>query len=234
MSDFQISGSIPERRFVPLARDATDTVLIVDDHPALRFAFRQLLQRVLIRSEIEEVGTGADAVAQFEHLRPVLTLIDLDLPDIDGLDLVRRLRRLDRDALLLVVSAMDENLYAHRARLAGANGFVSKNRGIEVLEAALHSVKNGMECFPSGIPRGANRADPISGLSGREMNIVRCLSKGMRNKDIAAALFISEKTVSTHKLRIFRKVGVRNVIELQQVFATSGDRTMQEAAPENG
>ncbi|MCS6766085.1 MAG: response regulator transcription factor [Candidatus Protistobacter heckmanni] len=199
--------------------------LVIDDHPAIRVAVRHTVERLGLFSEVREADSGTDALTKFRIHPALLVVLDLDLPGMDGLDLIRRLRASNREAKFLVYSGLDEEIYAVRAQKAGANGFISKLRPIELIETAAHSILNGIDCFPAAVFANGSRpdADAIHKLSNREMMILSHLIKGRSNKDIAIALCIDAKTVSTYKRRILDKTGAKNLVELLRLCREQWD-----------
>lgn len=204
-------------RFYPVSGFTTQQrpVLIVDDHPAIRVAVRSAMTKLDGVDHIIEAADGPDAVEKFKKYQPLLVILDLNLPGMDGLSLMRHLIASGQHSKYLVYSGLDANIYATRARKAGANGFISKMHGLEIIESAARSVINGVDCFPMGT---SELQEPdqtaIHRLSNREMTILSYLIKGVSNKEIADKLFIDAKTVSTYKNRILKKTKAKNVVDL--------------------
>ncbi len=137
-------------RLHPMAELAQQrcSVLIVDDHPAIRVAVRSMLVKLEIIGQIIESSNGPDALDQFKKYQPLLVILDLSLPGMDGLSLIRHLASSGHSAKYLVYSGLDPNIYAARARKAGANGFIRKVYGLEMIESTARSILNGVNCFP--------------------------------------------------------------------------------------
>lgn len=139
--------------------------------------------------------------------RPKLAIVDINLPNLDGLELVRRVRAQRRDIGLVVTSAQTTGNEARLAFLAGANAYVPKSEATSVLTAALLLAARGYLSFPASA-MGPSEGAGLATLTQREMRVNQLLAEGHRNTEIAKRLGISPKTVSTFKHRILRKVGL--------------------------
>jgi len=199
------------------------SVVIVDDHPAIRMAVRSVLQAGEKLTVVGEAENGPEAITMVRELRPALVILDLDLPRMNGLELIERLRTIDPALKLLVLSAQQESIFATRALQAGANGFMSKSEDMSAIVQASMSVLAGYSVFPSsalvslsGAP-GTSTATLIRSLSDRELTVMQHLARGQSNKEIADTLLISNKTVSSYKTRIFEKLGITTLVELLDI-----------------
>lgn len=197
------------------------TILIVDDHPALRLALRAQLSQLLGVKRIHEADNGQAAIDAVRQFKPDLVILDLDIPRMSGLDAVPRMRALHPPVRVLVLTAQDPVPFAARAFQAGAHGFVSKTQELDAIVRCVESVLGGFTVFPSNSPRDAPRdsqvVDDDEGLrklTDKEMEILRMLARGMTNKAIGKALFISNKTVSSYKTRIMDKLGAESLVDL--------------------
>lgn len=191
-------------------------VVVIDDHPIVR----KMLVNVL-NTEYELVGECSDGEAGLQlvqELRPDLVILDLELPKLDGLSVIRGIRAQQPGARILVLSAKPEMVMANHTRIAGANGYVNKNRGVEELCGVVRAVLLGYDCFPAG-SCGGGRDVALNGLSPREVEVLQYLARGLSNKGIAARLGLSDKTVSTYKTRVLDKLGVTSLAALIE-FAT--------------
>lgn len=191
-------------------------VIVVEDHPAMRLAIRSLLAQ---DSQFEIVGEAADGNAGLNLVRqhkPDLVILDLNLPGMDGMDLLARVHIFDENIRLLVLSSQDERLYANRVEAAGGHGFVSKNKDTTAILNAARMLVAGYRCFPErplGAP-GQSGDDPVAALTPRELVVLRSLVRGLSNKQIAEELFLSQKTVSTYKTRILEKLQLNSLVDL--------------------
>lgn len=195
-------------------------VLIVDDHPSIRFALKIQLEKILGIERILEADNGQAAmnIARVERLD--LIIIDLDIPLINGLKLITLVHAIDPHIKLLVLSGQDGAVYAGRARQAGAHGFISKCNTINEFARATELVLAGYSCFPDNLHNASRRGHPVTDLNAgriltdKELIILRHLAAGQSNKQISTQLYISNKTVSSHKSRIMEKLQVRTLVEL--------------------
>lgn len=195
-------------------------ILIVDDHPSIRTAIRIHLESIIGIGDIAEADNGQIALDHMRHDHFSLIIVDLDMPRISGLDLIHRIRSLSPDSRILVLSAQNQDIYASRAMEAGANGFISKTSEVCHITRAIEMVLSGFTCFPvtSTDAPGAHQHRPHTAqsavLTNKELAILRYLASGFSNKDISEKLFISNKTVSTHKTRIMDKLHAGTLVEL--------------------
>jgi two-component system, NarL family, response regulator EvgA len=203
------------------------TILIVDDHPAFRLVIKTHLSKLLGVDDVFEAENGQAAVELARQHLPDLAILDLDIPRINGLDVIPRLKLAHPDIRVLVLSGQDPSTFAPRAMRAGAQGFVGKSQEMKEIMRGVEAVMAAYTVFPMNI--GAAGTGPISAvgdeeeklklLSDKELMILQMLSKGMSNKTIGDALFISDKTVSTYKGRIQEKLGLSSLAGLIE-FAT--------------
>lgn len=198
-------------------------VLLVDDHPLVRVGLRTVLQRRFPGITIDEAGTAAEALTLAADAPPGLVLIDVNLPRINGLQLLRRIRARDKQIKTIVVAAEADPWVVNEALKAGADGFVSKSHSHEALEKAiLVVVGNGSFLCPEAQAAleqrehlGHQLAVPGPGiLSQRERQVLRLIARGENTKTIAALLRLSPKTVETHRQHITRKLGTSNAAAL--------------------
>ncbi|WP_293760204.1 response regulator transcription factor [uncultured Aquitalea sp.] len=203
-------------------------VVIVDDHPAICLAVKSVLESSGKYKVVADCDNGQSAIETMRENRVDLMVVDLNIPRIGGLDLIKRLKTQQPDTKMLVLSAHDESVYASRSMQAGADGYVSKTRDLGSVVSAADVVMAGYSFFPRGVVAGIKMEDGktqdtrINKLSDRELSVLQHLVQGLSNKDIAERLFISNKTVSTYKVNIFEKLGISNVVELTD-FARSNN-----------
>jgi two-component system, NarL family, response regulator LiaR len=186
-------------------------VLLAEDHAVVREGTRQLLER---DESIEVVGEAADgqaAVALATELLPDVVLLDLNLPLLNGIDATKEIRALPNPPHVLILSAYDDQDYVHAAMNAGANGYLVKIATIRDIIAAIHAVSQGeVVLHPAAAQRFfAQRSDVGRGvLSARELEVLWQAARGVRNKEIGAALSLSTRTVEAYFTSIFNKLGV--------------------------
>lgn len=183
-------------------------IVVIDDHPIVV----KMLTNVL-HAEYELVGESGDGetgLRLVQSLQPDLVIVDLELPKLDGLSLIRTIRAKQPQTRVLVLTAKPGEVMANHTRIAGASGYVSKSRGIEELRSVVKAVLIGYDCFPAGSCE-VGRDLALNGLSPRELEVLQYLARGMNNKGIAVRLKLSDKTVSTYKTRVLDKLGVSSL-----------------------
>lgn len=198
------------------------TILIVDDHPAFRLVIKTHLLQILGVTGVIEAENGQLAVETARLNAPDLAILDLDIPRINGLEVIPRLKLAHPSIRVLVLSGQDPSNFAPRAMRSGAQGFVGKSQEMREIMRGVEAVLAGYTVFPmstGGAGAGASSGpcdeeQKLKLLSDKELMILQMLSKGMSNKTIGDALFISNKTVSSHKTRIMQKVRVKSLVEL--------------------
>jgi two-component system, NarL family, response regulator, fimbrial Z protein, FimZ len=188
-------------------------IVIIDDHPMIRGTIAAVMRADPELVVVGESGDGEDGLAMVLAERPDLVILDLDLPRLDGLSMLRRIRAHDDQMRILVLSAKPEQVMAAHTRLAGANGYVGKSREIGELLTAARSVLFGYDCFPAEIVQ-TGKEGGLEWLSPREVEVLQYLVRGVTNKDIAERLFLSDKTVSTYKTRLREKLGLSSLAGL--------------------
>jgi two-component system invasion response regulator UvrY len=201
-------------------------VLVVDDHAVVRDGLRRLLV-TLPQAEIFEAATGREALSFVQRQPPDLILLDLHLPGIGGIELLRRLLVISPTVRILVFSMHAETMYAARALQAGARGYVSKNASPEELQLALHRVIDGGRYVEREIAQelalhGPVDADPWNKLTERDLEILRLLSEGRSLAQIAAAIAVSYKTVANVCTQIKAKLGVTRTADLVRLSIEMG------------
>ncbi len=188
-------------------------IVIIDDHPMIRGTIADVLRADPELELIGECGDGEDGLKMILAENPDLVILDLDLPRLDGLSMIRHIRAQNIKIYILVLSAKPEHVMAGYTRAAGANGYVGKGREISELVTALKTVLFGYDCFPADTANSASE-NGLSALSAREVAVLQYLARGVSNRDIASRLFLSDKTVSTYKSRIQEKLGVSSLAAL--------------------
>jgi two-component system, NarL family, invasion response regulator UvrY len=201
-------------------------VLVVDDHAVVREGLRRLLV-ALPNVEIFDAATGREALAFVQRQQPDLILLDLHLPGIGGIELLRRLISMSPAVRILVFSMHAETMYAARALQAGARGYVSKNASPEELQIALNRVIEGGRYVEREIAQelavhGPVDADPWNRLTERDLEILRLLSEGRSLAQIAAAIGVSYKTVANICTQIKAKLGVTRTADLVRLSIEMG------------
>jgi DNA-binding NarL/FixJ family response regulator len=184
------------------------TVLVVDDHPIMRLGIAAIINAQPDMKVCSQAGSGEDAVRMFREHRPDVTLMDLRLPRMSGLDALRAIRREDPNAKCVVLTTYEGDEDIHQALAAGAAGYIIKAMSHETLVDALRRVHSGTKFLPSPVARSLAARTPNSDLSPREREVLSLMAQGNSNKEIAAALGITEATVKSHVSVILERLGV--------------------------
>lgn len=234
----------PERERIMLAdsKEITGTVentasapvefLIVDDHPIFRYGLRRLLESEPGFKVAGEAGDGRQAIALARELSPHVVILDLGLPDRDGLEVLHELSALDPRPRIVILTVAIERPNIARAFQLGASAIVLKEAASELLIESVRTVLTGgywvgretvsdvVQLLQRFLPRGTGPTRQNFGLSPREIQVVAAIAAGYSNREIAHKLSLSEQTVKHHVTNIFDKVGVSNRMELV-LFAVS-------------
>jgi len=195
-------------------------IMLVDDHAIVRAGFRRLLEQQLNYQVIAEAGDAETAYALFVEHQPDVVVLDLTMPGVSGLDLVRRMVMRQSSARILVFTMHDDAQLAERAIQHGARGYVTKSSAPEVLAAAVADMMAGRVAFSPDIAQSlaiskvTGEGDPLAALSAREFEIFRLIARGQTLSSIASLLSLSVKTVANYHSLIKQKLGVASDVEL--------------------
>jgi len=216
----------------------TIRVLVVDDQSMVRAGFRLLLADEPDLEVVAEASNGLEAVAQAARFHPDVILMDIRMPQLDGLEATRRILAADPAARVLVLTTFNLDEYVYEALRAGASGFVLKDDPPEQLIAAVRTIAGGEALLSSAVTRRViehftqlHRQPPpaaVESLTAREMEVFGLITRGLSNAEIGAELFISDTTVKTHVTRLLQKLDLRDraqaiVLAYQTgLFDTSG------------
>jgi DNA-binding NarL/FixJ family response regulator len=211
-------------------------VLIVDDQALVRAGFRMILDAEPDIDVVGEAGDGAEGVAQARRLKPDVVLMDIRMPELDGIEATRRLLadRAGAGTRVLILTTFDLDEYVYEGLRAGASGFLLKDTPPEELVAAIHVVAGGeallspsvtrrvIEEFvrrPSPVPSAATGLDD---LTARETEVLTLMARGLSNAEIAGDLVVSETTVKTHVAHVLMKLGLRDRVQAVVLAYESG------------
>jgi DNA-binding NarL/FixJ family response regulator len=201
----------------------TIRVLVADDQSMVRAGFRMLLAGEEDIEVVAEATNGREAVDKAARFRPTVILMDIRMPELDGLEATRRILAADDAARILILTTFDLDEYVYEALRAGASGFVLKDDSPEQLLAAIRTVAAGDALLSPTITKRViekfahlPRPEPPKGLdelSERELEVFRLIARGLSNGEIGEELFISETTVKTHVTHILQKLGLRDRVQ---------------------
>jgi DNA-binding NarL/FixJ family response regulator len=182
-------------------------VLIVDDHPIMRFGIAAIIGSGGM-TVVGQVGTGADAVRMHRQLLPDVTLMDLRLPDISGVEAIRQIRSHTPDAKIVVLTTYEGDEDIRQALEAGAGGYLIKGMSHNVLLKAVQQVYRGSRFLPHAVIETLQAKMPGSHLSQREREVLQLMFRGKSNREIAEELQIKEATVKSHVSVILMRLNV--------------------------
>ena len=198
----------------------TVRVLVVDDQSMVRAGFRLLLADEPGIEVVAEAGNGLEAVAQAARFRPDVIMMDIRMPELDGLEATRRILAADSAARILILTTFDLDDYVYEALRAGASGFVLKDDPPEQLIAAVRTIAGGEALLSPAITKRViqhftrlhRQAPPraVDSLTSREMEVFGLITQGLSNAEIGQKLFISDTTVKTHVTRLLQKLDLRD------------------------
>ncbi len=204
------------------------SALVADDHPVVRIGMRRLLETNDI-GVVAEAATGEEAYRLYDIHRPDMVLMDMRMPGIGGLEAVRRIRRRDADAKIMMLSISDSDALFSQAVGMGVAGYLTKSAAPGEIVAAVRRVAAGEKHFDTalagrlfGSGSGAASSSVLSVLTPREFEVFRLLAEGHSVNDIAAILSISPKTAGVHHTRIMHKLDIRSPAQLVRLAFQQG------------
>jgi DNA-binding NarL/FixJ family response regulator len=207
----------------------TITVLLAEDHQIVREGFRSLLQH---ESDIEVVGeaeTGRQAVQLTRKLRPAVVVMDIAMPLLNGLEATRQIRKECPDTKVLILSAHNDDAYVEQVAALGAAGFLLKQTSSHVLAEAIREVQKGNKFYSPAISKRVHDRSQASltrgstnRLSSREVEVLQLIAEGKPNKQVAAELGVSFKTVDKHRQHLMAKLNIHDIAGLTRYAITEG------------
>ena len=202
----------------------TIRVVVADDQEIVRTGLRMILDAQPGIEVVGEAADGREAVDAARRLRPDVCLLDIRMPDLDGIEATRRILAADQPPAVVVITTFDLDEYVYGALRAGAKGFLLKDAGPDLLVQAIHAASEGdaliaprvtarlLEAFSDN--RRASPREPSEPLTAREEEVVVTVARGRTNAEIAQDLHISLSTVKTHMTSLMAKLGARNRVEI--------------------
>ncbi len=199
-------------------------VLLADDHSIVRAGLRRILEESGDIEVVAEAADGREAINKVQAEAVDVAVIDISMPGLDGLEVVRQLRALQPDLPILILTMHEEEQYVVRALSAGAMGYLTKRGAPEQLVHAIRKVHAGgrylcdtaAESLAERLAAGSVGRDVLDSLSTREMQVLRFLALGKTVREIAETYHISPKTVDTYRFRLLKKLNLRNNAELSR------------------
>ena len=209
-------------------------VIVADDQALVRGGFRMILDAQRDIEVVDEAADGRQAIAKARELQPDVVLMDIRMPELDGLEATRRLRAAGDGSRVLILTTFDADEYVYEAMKAGASGFLLKDVRPEQLADAVRTVAAGeallapaitrrlIEQFVRRPPPGAERPRELELLTVRELDVLVLVARGLSNGEIARALFLTEATVKTHLTHILTKLELRDRVQAVVLAYESG------------
>jgi DNA-binding NarL/FixJ family response regulator len=197
-------------------------VLSVDDHPLLQQGIAAVINNQPDMSIVAEASNGRDAIQQYRLHRPDVTLMDLRLPDMSGIDAMIAIRTEFSDARILILTTFEGDVEIKRALAAGARGYMLKSMHPKEMVEVIRQVHAGKKRIPSEVAAHLAEHMGEETLTAREIDVVKHIANGNRNKDIAEKLFISEETVKAHIKHIMEKLGASDRTQAVSIAVRRG------------
>jgi DNA-binding NarL/FixJ family response regulator len=210
------------------------TVLLAEDHQIVREGFRSLLKHERDIEVVGEAETGRQAVALVKKLRPAVVVMDIAMPLLNGLEATRQIRKDCPDTRVLILSAHSDDAYVEQMMGLGAAGFLLKQTSSHILATAIREVQNGNTFFSPDVSKRLRNRDQKSldregnlktrsnRLSSREVEVLQLIAEGKPNKQVAAELGVSFKTVDKHRQHLMSKLDIHDVAGLTRYAIAEG------------
>jgi DNA-binding NarL/FixJ family response regulator len=197
-------------------------VLIADDHVTVLEGLAAMIGRQPDMVVVAEAADGQEAIDLWLTHRPEVTLLDLRMPKLDGVDVIEEIRKRDSSARIIVLTTYETDTEILRAIKAGTKAYLLKDARREELLDCIRRVNRGETCIPTSLIEKVATGLSSEALTGRELNVLELLARGKSNKEIGVSLYISETTVKSHLRSIFRKLNVLSRTEAISVASRRG------------
>lgn len=200
-------------------------ILIADDHAMVRDGVKNLIKQNKDYRVVGEAASGQEALEQYELLKPDLIILDISLPDMNGMEISKKILAGDPTANIIILSMYDDEDYISSCLEFGVKGYVVKNESSSELDYAIKTVLQGRNYFSrqaqnvifrkysQNVNKKKQREDLVK-LTNREIEIVKLIAEGLTSQQMADKLFISPRTVETHRANLMKKMSVKNAVEL--------------------
>lgn len=210
------------------------TVLIADDHMVVREGLRKLLEAEKDIEVVGEASNGRNAVEQALKLHPDVVVMDIAMPQMNGLEATRQLRKVVPEAKVIILSAHSDDAYVEGVMALGANGYLIKQSSSHVLSEAIREVQKGKDFFSPSVSKRLNKRDKksvdrnglpnakMACLSSRELEVLQRIAEGEANKEMAINLGISIKTVEKHRDHLMSKLDIHDTAGLTRYAIAAG------------
>jgi DNA-binding NarL/FixJ family response regulator len=211
------------------------SILLADDHAVVRDGLRALLRQHADLAVVAEAGTGSEAVRQALAVRPDVVVMDITMPEMNGIDAAAEIRRQCPSTQVIILSVHATSEYVYRALKAGASGYVLKESAGQEVVTAIRAVHAGKRCFSAAIqhlvesgavgapsPDAPAERSPIERLSPREREVLQLVVEGWSSADIGVRLSLSPKTVETYRSRVMAKLGIHDLPGLVRFAVAHG------------
>lgn len=205
------------------------TVLLAEDHTIVREGIRRLLESERDLKVVGEAQTGRQAVALAKELRPAVVVMDIAMPRLNGFEATRQILKALPDTKVLILSAHSNAPYLNEAMNSGATGFLLKQTSAHVVCEAIREIQKGKTFFPTSVARRHHQSDGKSPnpsglprLTSREMEVLQLIAEGRPNKQVAAELGVSFKTVDKHRQHLMTKLNIHDIAGLTRYAISVG------------
>jgi two-component system invasion response regulator UvrY len=197
-------------------------ILLVDDHALFRSGMKSILDAQEGLTVVAEADTGEDAVEYVRKTPPDVILMDVNMPGIGGIEATRRILRIDSQSRVIALTALDDQPFPNQLLDAGAVGYLTKGSPAEEMSSAIRQVMRGEHYICNEVAQrlslsalvNKGESTPLAKLSPREMQVMLMITRGSTTQQISDALFLSPKTISTYRTRLFEKLEIHNDVEL--------------------
>lgn len=203
------------------------TIILADDHSILREGLKRVLESVPDLSVVGEAGNGIEALGLVEKLHPDIIILDISMPEMNGIEVSKLIHAKNPNSRILILTIHDDEGYVTQLMKAGVDGYILKNSSPEIIIEAVRTVATGERYLGEGISRTivesfikhAREVDETSDdrtrhLTKREIEILRCIAGGLTGKEIANKLFLSIRTVQSHRMNIMQKLNIHETAGL--------------------